>query len=106
MNALEQLKERLDDWSERLLLKGMTALDSKDETELRQCAEDAANLGMAFFSDLLEQLAREVNIFLYDPRQESSDFIRRYFYVNQYVQLAGTNGRAHEEASDDYSLPE
>ncbi|NGZ77388.1 hypothetical protein [Saccharibacillus alkalitolerans] len=58
MNEMNRLLERVDDWTEELLLRGAAQFASDDAKRLERLADEAQRLGMGLLEELLRRLAK------------------------------------------------
>ncbi|WP_312108195.1 hypothetical protein [Brevibacillus reuszeri] len=87
MDQLQLLLEKLSDWLERLLLKGIYKIDSKDIDELCSLQESAQAYEMSFLAQLLDELASEGKSYTRSIQHDAESLITRYLYVSQYVSM-------------------
>lgn len=96
MDAVAQLTDRLTEWSERLLVKGLAKTDAKDVDELHALCDEARELDMGFLASLLEQLAEAGARYVRDSRADVEELVHRYFYLCQYVSMAETGAEENQ----------
>lgn len=84
-----QLADRLTEWNERLLVKGLAKTDAHDVTELQAMLAEARQLDMGFLTSLIEQLVAAGTRFVRDSRADEQELVHRYFLLCQYVSMAG-----------------
>lgn len=87
MEELYSFTEKLTDWQERLLLKGIHKLDKQDLQELKKLQELANEYDMSFLSSLIEDLHVEGNRYLQEVKADAELLTQQYLYVVQYVNM-------------------
>lgn len=87
MNQLQAYTDRLTEWLERLLLKGLHKIDTKDLEELESLQGTAQHLEMSFLTQLLEELTVAGKSYQRTAHTEIDPLIARYLSVAQYVQM-------------------
>ncbi|WP_232698462.1 hypothetical protein [Brevibacillus daliensis] len=92
MDAVNQLVEKINDWAERLLLKGLAKLDERDIEEIHGFMESAKDLDMMFLVRILEGMATEGRRYVMDSQTVIDGVVQKYFYLCQYVQLVEEKG--------------
>ncbi|MED1944117.1 MULTISPECIES: hypothetical protein [Brevibacillus] len=87
MEELYSFTEKLTDWQERLLLKGIYKLDKQDLQELKKLQELATEYDMSFLGSLIEDLHVEGNRYLQEVKADAELLTQQYLYVVQYVNM-------------------
>ncbi|MBG9945860.1 hypothetical protein ABE237_04845 [Brevibacillus formosus] len=87
MEELYSFTEKLTDWQERLLLKGIYKLDKQDLQELKKLQELATEYDMSFLGSLIEDLHVEGNRYLQEVKADAEWLTQQYLYVVQYVNM-------------------
>ncbi|MCR8963381.1 hypothetical protein O0550_09210 [Brevibacillus halotolerans] len=87
MNALEQLVDRINPWSERLLLKGLAKINEQDIQEVNQFITAARQLDMNFLIQLLERIEAQGRAYVRSSRADIADVTESYFYLCQYMEF-------------------
>ncbi|MBA4533090.1 hypothetical protein [Brevibacillus halotolerans] len=87
MNALEQLVDRINPWSERLLLKGLAKINEQDIQEVSQFIMAARQLDMNFLIQLLERIEAQGRAYVRSSRADIADVTESYFYLCQYMEF-------------------
>ncbi|MGF9908674.1 hypothetical protein [Brevibacillus porteri] len=87
MEELYSFTEKLMDWQERLLLKGIHKLDRQDLQELKKLQELATEYDMSFLASLIEDLHVEGNRYLQEVKTDVELLTQQYLYVVQYVNM-------------------
>ncbi|WP_409178849.1 hypothetical protein [Brevibacillus fortis] len=87
MEELYSFTEKLMDWQERLLLKGIHKLDRQDLQELKKLQELATEYDMSFLAALIEDLHVEGNRYLQEVKADAELLTQQYLYVVQYVNM-------------------
>ncbi|MBW5466903.1 hypothetical protein GPJ61_03300 [Brevibacillus formosus] len=87
MEELYSFTEKLTDWQERLLLKGIHKFDKQDLQELKKLQELATEYDMSFLGSLIEDLHVEGNRYLQEVKADAELLTQQYLYVVQYVNM-------------------
>ncbi|MFS0553929.1 hypothetical protein [Brevibacillus sp. 179-C9.3 HS] len=87
MEELYSFTEKLTEWQERLLLKGIHKLDKQDLQELKKLQELATEYDMSFLGSLIEDLLVEGNRYLQEVKADGELLTKQYLYVVQYVNM-------------------
>ncbi|OAJ74602.1 hypothetical protein AYJ08_08185 [Brevibacillus sp. SKDU10] len=87
MNALEQLVDQINPWSERLLLKGLAKINEQDIQEVTQFIMAARQLDMNFLIQLLERIEEQGRAYVRSSRADIADVTESYFYLCQYMEF-------------------
>ncbi|MBG9772632.1 hypothetical protein [Brevibacillus laterosporus] len=87
MNALEQLVDQINLWSERLLLKGLAKINDQDMQEVKQFIMAAQQLDMKFLVQLLERIEAQGKAYVRNSREDIIDVTQSYFYLCQYMEF-------------------
>lgn len=87
MNQIQSYTDKLTDWLERLLLKGLHKIDTKDLEELESLQGTAHHLEMSFLAHLLQELTVAGKSYTRTAQTEIESLITRYLSVAQYVQM-------------------
>ncbi|QDS34277.1 hypothetical protein [Brevibacillus brevis] len=87
MEELYSFTEKLTDWQERLLLKGIHKLERQDLQELKKLQELATEYDMSFLASLIEDLQVEGNRYLQEVKADAEVLTQQYLYVVQYVNM-------------------
>lgn len=87
MEELYSFTEKLADWQERLLLKGIHKLDRQDLQELKKLQELATEYDMSFLGSLIEDLHVEGNRYLQEVKTDAELLTQQYLYVVQYINM-------------------
>lgn len=87
--------EQLEEWTERVLLKGVAHMDMRDSTELEQLCEQAKGLQLDFLAELCSTLTAYIRHYVRDPQADANPLIQHYFYVCQYIKILRKNHLAH-----------
>ncbi|TQR37480.1 hypothetical protein [Brevibacillus brevis] len=87
MEELYSFTEKLTDWQERLLLKGIHKLDRQDLQELKKLQELAIEYDMSFLGALIEDLHVEGNRYLQEVKTDAELLTQQYLYVVQYINM-------------------
>ncbi|MED0669722.1 hypothetical protein [Aneurinibacillus aneurinilyticus] len=82
----------VNDWLERILLKGIGQLDIDDVKQLERLSNEVKGLNMDFLAQLLTHLAVEGRRYVWgDAQTNLATLVQSYFYVCQYSQLLVEN---------------
>ncbi|MGG1659922.1 hypothetical protein [Brevibacillus sp. NRS-1366] len=87
MEHIQSYTDKLTDWLERILLKGINKIDTKDMEELESLQESALGYEMSFLAQLLAELAIHGKSYTRAAQAEMEPLIVRYLYVAQYVHM-------------------
>ncbi|UED72476.1 hypothetical protein [Brevibacillus sp. DP1.3A] len=87
MEELYSFTEKLIEWQERLLLKGIHKLDKQDLQELKKLQELATEYDMSFLGSLIEDLHVEGNRYLQEVKADAELLTQQYLYVVQYLNM-------------------
>ncbi|MFF0826571.1 hypothetical protein ACFYU8_02730 [Brevibacillus sp. NPDC003359] len=87
MEELNSFTEKLTEWQERLLLKGIHKLDKQDLQELKKLQDLATEYDMSFLGSLIEDLRVEGNRYLQEVKADAESLTQQYLYVVQYVHM-------------------
>lgn len=87
MEELYSFTEKLTDWQERLLLKGMNKLDKQDLHELKKLQELAAEYDMSFLIERMEQLVVAGNRYVQEVKENEEAFTVQFMYLVQYINM-------------------
>ncbi|MFS0916429.1 hypothetical protein [Brevibacillus sp. 179-C 1.1 NHS] len=87
MEELYSFTEKLTEWQERLLLKGIHKLDKQDLQELKKLQELATEYDMSFLGSLIDDLLVEGNRYLQEVKADGELLTKQYLYVVQYVNM-------------------
>ncbi|MGF9818019.1 hypothetical protein [Brevibacillus agri] len=91
-------REKLTDWLERMLLKGIRKLDADDLRMLAQLEAGAKEYEMGFLAELIAGVIEAGNQYLRDARAGVEQLTERYLYMVQYVNMIGKLGYAKPSA--------
>lgn len=87
MEQMQMFMDKLTDWLERLLLKGIYKIDAIDIDELLHLHETAQAYEMSFLAGLLEELASEGRSFTRSIQTDAEQLVTRFLYVAQYLSM-------------------
>ncbi|WP_289140750.1 hypothetical protein [uncultured Brevibacillus sp.] len=87
MEQMQMFMEKLTDWLERLLLKGIYKIDGRDINELLHFQETALAYEMSFLAGLLEELASEGRSYTRSIQTDAEPLVTRFLYVAQYLSM-------------------
>ncbi|MED1724453.1 hypothetical protein [Brevibacillus parabrevis] len=87
MEEIFAFREKLEDWVERMLLKGIRKFESADLATLARLEASAREYGMDFLAELIARLSEAGGHYMRDAKAGVELLTERYLYMVQYVNM-------------------